>query len=375
MTDISDEAILNLTENLQNKRCSLKDYYQILGVSRDAGPEEIKRAYRALAKKYHPDENKDKENVKQRFQEITEAYKVLSDPEARKQYNAWGHAAYRKYASGSGSTYAYDGGYGSGYDGDGHCGACGGHGEEGHGGDGHCGACGGHGEEGHGGDGHCGACGHHGKKQKPEEPAPGSIRTAVRLTYQEVLTGAVKEAEIYVREVCRHCSGGTLQGLEDKEQKCPYCKGRGYLQKKRKVKVKLPPRCYSGRFFMLDDVLCEGQKVEQKNIVVIVLLEEQEGFERKDFHLYSTKMVSFVDMVLGGEIEIPTIEGNMVYRLKPGTQNGSTVRLPGKGLWMPPMVGNRGDQYVTLQVEIPKHLTETQEKALRTFGDTMRKKL
>lgn len=351
----------------------MKNYYQILGVSQDASQEEIKRAYRILAKKYHPDANENKEEVKKKFQEITEAYKVLSDPKAREQYNTWGHAAYTEYASRSGSgAYGYGAKDISGHGGEGHCGACGGHGGEGH--DGHCGACGGHGE-GHDGDGHCGACSHRGKKQKKEEPAPGSIRTAVRLTYQEVLTGAVKEVEIHVREVCRHCSGEAFRGLEDKERNCPYCKGRGYIRKKRNVKIQLPPRCYSGRFFMLQDVLCEGEKVEQKNIVVIVLLEEQEGFERKDFHLYSTKMVSYIDLVLGGDIEIPTIEGNIIYHVKPGTRNGSCVRLEGKGLWMPPMVGNRGDQYVTLQVEIPEHLTARQEEALRAFGDTMRMKL
>lgn len=342
----------------------MKNYYEILGVSRDASQEEIKKAYRALAKKYHPDEkgNRNDQEANRIFQEITEAYQVLSDPKAREQYNTWGHQAYRDYASRTGRT-SHSHAHGHGGE-EGHCGACGGH----DGAEGHCGACGGHDGE----DGHCGACGEHAKKQKEKGPAPGSVRTAVYLTYQEVLTGAEKEVEISYREPCPWCSGKIDRELKDKKRKCPHCWDRGYIRKTRMVKIKLPPRCYKGQFFLLKDVLCEGEKVDQKNIVVIVLLREQEGYERRDYHLFSVKKVSYVDMVLGGEIEIPTIEGTVTYRLKPGTQSGSQIRLTGKGLWMPPKVGNRGNQYVTLQVEIPKKLTEAQEKALRAFGDTMR---
>ncbi len=343
----------------------MKNYYQILGVKRDASQDEIKKAYRALAKKYHPDANENKEEVEKIFQEITMAYKVLSDPGARKQYNTWGHETYTRYAYQTGRS--TDSGHAHFHE-DGHCGACGGgHSHE----DGHCGACGEHAHE----DGHCGACDEHNPRYhrpKEEEPAPRSIRSSVYLSYQEMLTGAVKETEITERIPCTHCGQGGQGDLEDKSQKCPYCYGKGYIDRKRKVKVNIPPRCYSGCFFPLQDVLCEGEEVKQDNIVVLVFLSEQDGYERRDYHLYSTKKVNYTDMVLGGEIELSTIEGSIRYILKPATRNGARIRLQGKGLWMPPTLGNRGDQYVTLQVEIPSDLTVRQKEALQAFREAMK---
>lgn len=332
----------------------MKDYYQILGVKRNASQEEIKKAYRILAKKYHPDSSGNKDEMKKIFQEITAAYKVLSNPEERKKYNAWGHDTYTKHSFGSNTYYE-----------DAHNENCGGHGHE----NGHCGSCQGHGHE----NGHCGACdGHRHEHSHEKEPESHFVRTSVRLTYQEVLTGAKKTAEIYEQKLCRHCKGTNRDVLQDKHGKCPYCGGRGYIKEKRQISVKLPPRCYEGRFFMLKDILCEGEKVEQENIVVRILLEENKAYERTEYHLHSVKKVSFVDMALGGEIDIPTLEGDIKYVLKPGTRNGFRIRLAGKGLWMPPKVGQRGDQYVTLEVEIPGALSKIQEEALRAFADTMK---
>lgn len=339
----------------------MKDFYQILGIKRNASQEEIKKAYRALAKKYHPDANEDKEDMKKKFQEISTAYKVLSNPEERKKYNAWGHDTYVKSAFQSyHGSYYYENEHAHSHSHEGgHCGGCGGHSHE----DGHCGGCGGHGHE----DGHCGACAEHRHGHADDrEPSAHFVRTSVRLTYQEVLSGAEKTAEIYEDKLCEHCKGRRT------EEKCPYCGGKGRIKKRRHVRVKIPPRCYEGRFFMLEDVLCEGEHVEQKNIVVKILLEEDKEYDRTEYHLYSVKKVSFVDMVLGGRIDIPTLEGPMPYTLKPGTRNGFRIRLAGKGLWMPPKIGQRGDHYVTLEVEIPCHLTEIQEKALRSFADTMK---
>lgn len=351
------------------KRYMVKNYYQVLGVKRSASQEEIKKAYRALAKKYHPDVNENKDETKKLFQEITIAYKVLSNPEERKKYNAWGHETYVKSAfrSNQGSYYHENEytGWGHSHE-EGHCGGCGGHSHE----EGHCGGCGGHSHE----DGHCGACAEHRHGHADDrEPAPHFIRTSVRLTYREVLTGAEKTAEIYEQRPCGYCKGkGVKIDSRNGDEKCTYCGGKGHVKKRRQVRVKIPPRCYEGKFFMLDDVLCEGEIVEQKNIVVKILLEEQKEYIRTEYHLYSVKKVSFVDMVLGGTIDIPTLEGTTSYTLKPGTRNGFRVRLIGMGLWMPPKIGQRGDLYVTLEVEIPTSLTNAQEKALRSFADTMK---
>ena len=313
----------------------MKNYYEILGVSRDASQEEIKHAYRKLVKKFHPDANKHSEKAKEQFQEISEAYQVLSNEESRKQYDSWGHETYRKYA-GHTNRQTWD-----------------------------------EAEEYTKENGHCGACQNR-KDEREEGPPPRSVRVAVKLSYQEVLTGAVKSVELSLREPCSACGGQQESAVE----KCQECHGKGYVERKRWVKVRIPARTYERCYYPLDEVLCEEEdEVSQKNIVVIVLLKDQKGFERKNYHLYSVQQVSYMAMTLGGEIEVPTIEGIVKYRLEPGTRNGSHIRLAGKGLWMPPKVGNRGDQYVTLQVEVPKTLTFRQKAALQAFWDTMREEI
>lgn len=314
----------------------MKSYYEILGVKKDATTEEIKRAYRKLVKKFHPDANKHSDSAKEQFQEISEAYQVLSNEESRKQYDSWGHAAYNRYASQTSRQTQYkDNEYSK-------------------------------------ENGHCGAC-QGGKREKESEPPPRSVRVAVSMTYQEILTGAVKSVEVHFHESCSACSGRKDASLEDQQEKCPHCHGKGYVEQKRWVKVRIPARTYEKCFYFLDDVLCEGEEaIPRKNIVVIVLLKEQKGFERRNYHLYSVQQVSYMAMVLGGEVELPTIEGMVTYHLEPGTKNGARIRLPEKGLWMPPKIGNRGDQYVTLQVEIPRELSARQKAALQAFWDTMK---
>ncbi|MGI6070678.1 MAG: DnaJ domain-containing protein [Blautia sp.] len=308
----------------------MKDYYQILGVKRNAGLSEIKKAYRILAKKYHPDSSGGDEEVKRKFQEITEAYRVLSDEKARKQYNSWGHAAYTEQSRR-------------------------------------------HTGEPAGEDGHCGACQRRNPRPKEEGPPPYSLRAAVHMVYGELLTGAEKEAEVRYKENCPHCKGTVGHGLEDQEEKCPFCKGRGYLERSRKVRVRIPERSYDGCFYHLEDVLCEGQEeVLQKNIVIIVLVDDDPGYIRQGYHLYSSKLVDFADLVLGATIEIDTVEGKQEYAVAPGTQNGARIRLAGKGLWMPPKIGKRGDLYVTLQVEIPQTLTKEQRQALEAYRRAMK---
>lgn len=309
----------------------MKNYYEILGVKRDATQEEIKHAYRNLVKKFHPDANHHSEEAKEQFQQISEAYQVLSDEESRKQYDSWGHTAYHKYA-GQASRHTWQ--------------------EE---------------QDYSRESGHCGAC--QTKKDSEEEPPPHSIRVAVKMSYQEIFTGAVKSVEVPLKESCSSCSGKQ----DADSSKCRVCHGKGYIERKQRAKVRIPARTYERCFYPLADVLCEEEESSfPENIIVIVLLKDQKGFERKNYHLYSVQQVSYMAMVLGGEIEIPTIEGMTKYRLEPGTRNGARIRLAGQGLWMPPKIGNRGDLYVTLQVEVPRNLNEKQRAALQVFWDTMR---
>lgn len=308
----------------------MKNYYEILGVKRDAALEEIKHAYRNLVKKFHPDANNYSEEAKEQFQEISEAYQVLSNEESRKQYDSWGHTAYRRYA-GRANRYTWQ--------------------ED---------------EDYSRENGHCGAC--QTRKDEEDAPPPHSIRAAVKMSYQELFTGAVKSVEVPLQEPCSSCNGGQTAASE----KCRVCHGKGYVERKQRVKVRIPARTYERCFYPLADVLCEEEKnIFPENIIIIVLLKDQKGFERKNYHLYSTQQVSYMAMALGGEIEIPTIEGAAKYRLEPGTRNGARIRLAGQGLWMPPKIGNRGDLYVTLQVEVPRKLNEKQRAALQAFWNTM----
>lgn len=308
----------------------MKNYYEILGVKRDATPEEIKHAYRNLVKKFHPDANTQSAEAKEQFQEISEAYQVLSNEESRKQYDSWGHTAYRKYA-GRANRYTWQ--------------------ED---------------EDYSRENGHCGAC--QTKKEAEDEPPPHSVRVAVKMSYQELFTGAVKSVKVPLQEPCGSCNGE--QGTSP--EKCRVCHGKGYVERKQRVKVRIPARTYERCFYPLADVLCEEEEnIFPENIIIIVLLKDQKGFERKNYHLYSTQQVSYMAMALGGEIEIPTIEGVTKYHLEPGTRNGARIRLAGQGLWMPPKIGNRGDLYVTLQVEVPKKLNARQRAALQAFWDTM----
>lgn len=308
----------------------MKNYYEILGVKRDAALEEIKHAYRNLVKKFHPDANNYSEEAKEQFQEISEAYQVLSNEESRKQYDSWGHTAYRRYA-GRANRYTWQ--------------------ED---------------EDYSRENGHCGAC--QTRKDEEDAPPPHSIRAAVKMSYQELFTGAVKSVEVPLQEPCSSCNGGRTAASE----KCRVCHGKGYVERKQWVKVRIPARTYERCFYPLADVLCEEEKnIFPENIIIIVLLKDQKGFERKNYHLYSTQQVSYMAMALGGEIEIPTIEGAAKYRLEPGTRNGARIRLAGQGLWMPPKIGNRGDLYVTLQVEVPRKLNEKQRAALQAFWNTM----
>ncbi|MCI8558961.1 MAG: DnaJ domain-containing protein [Lachnospiraceae bacterium] len=309
----------------------MKNYYEILGVKRDAASEEIKHAYRNLVKKFHPDANNHSKEAKEQFQAISEAYQVLSNEESRKQYDSWGHTAYRKYAGQAGRyTWQEDEDYSR-------------------------------------ENGHCGACQTQ-KDDNEDEPPPHSIRVAVKMSYQEIFTGSVKSVEIPLQEPCSSCKGESNEA----SGKCHTCHGRGYVERKQKVKVRIPARTYERCFYPLADILCEEEENSfPENIIIIVLLKDQRGFERKNYHLYSVRQVSYMAMALGGEIEIPTIEGTAKYHLEPGTRNGARIRLAGQGLWMPPKIGNRGDLYVTLQVEVPKKLNARQRAALQAFWDTM----
>lgn len=298
----------------------MKNYYEILGVDRDATQEEIKKAYRALAKKYHPDSAPENSQVKEHFQQIQEAYSVLSDPEKREKYNAYGHEAYRKsYYAQHGNEHAY-----------------------------------------HDPDGHCGACFQGRTPPKEEEIPPKAVRIAVWMELEEALQETIKEVA-YVEPA----SG--KPGRPDSPGETIW-----------KFKVRIPARVYERCFFLLEDVICENEEFAaycrreypEKLFVIIVLFREKKGIDRKGYHLYTECPVDYPTLVLGGTKTMEGFDGPVKLEIPPGTNAGKRLRIPGRGMFYPPNIGKRGDLYVYLRIQIPREITPEQRRLLELLKNT-----
>lgn len=292
----------------------MRNYYDILGVSRDATQEEIKNAYRKLAKKYHPDSS-GSQNDKDRFQEIQEAYSVLSNPEKRKMYHYYGHAAYRNNYH---AQHASDSS-GCGHDG---CGGCG---------DNCDGSCGGHGHT------------HPHPAEEEKELFKHVVRIAVWLEMEETFQEVIKDAVL----------------------------------KEWKFQVKIPAGTFEKQILNLEDVIYENTELIEHlhdrypdNLyVVIILLKDKPGYTRHSYHLCMDYTVDYHTLVLGGTIKIKSLTGNLSVELPPGTSPGRKFRISGQGLNYPPKIGKRGDLYLNLHIRIPTHLTDAQRIALQMLRD------
>ena len=353
-----------------------KDFYEILGVAKTATAEEIKKAYRKLAIKYHPDRNPGDKEAEEKFKEAAEAYSVLSDSDKKMKYDQFGHAG----VDGAGPDFS--GGFGNLNDilNDLFGGAFGG---------------------GFGGFGGFG--GGFGGGQRRERVYRGrDIRVRVKLTLEEIAKGVEKEISIEKNVPCPDCGGrgarnssdiktcpacnGTGQvqrvvnsflgqtvtystcqqcGGEGKiiSNPCHTCNGTGLVRQRETIKVKIPAGVEAG---MQMTVQGEGHAAKNNGINgdLLVVIEEQEhpDFRREGSNLLYTKVISIVDAMLGCEVEIPCLDGKYKVKVEPGTQSGTVVRLRGKGL---PSVNSygTGDLYVKIAVWIPKKLTKD-EKAL-----------
>ena len=357
---------------MANKR----DYYEVLGVAKNASADEIKKAYRKLAVKYHPDKNHGNKEAEEKFKEAAEAYSVLSDADKKAKYDQFGHAG----VDGAGPDFS--GGFGNLNDilNDLFGGAFGG---------------------GFGGFGGFG--GGFGGGQRRERVYRGrDIRVRVKLTLEEIAKGVEKEISIEKNVPCPDCGGrGAKNGSDIKA--CPACNGTGQVQRvvnsflgqtvtystcqqcggegkiitnpchtcngtglvrqRETIKVKIPAGVEAG---MQMTVQGEGHAAKNNGINgdLLVVIEEQEhpDFRREGNNLLYTKVISIVDAMLGCEVEIPCIDGKQKVKVEPGTQSGTVVRLKGKGLPSLNSYGT-GDLYVKFAVWIPKKLTK-EEKAL-----------
>ena len=353
-----------------------RDYYEVLGVQKSASADEIKKAYRKLAVKYHPDKNPGNKEAEEKFKEAAEAYSVLSDADKKAKYDQFGHAG----VDGAGPDFS--GGFGNLNDilNDLFGGAFGG---------------------GFGGFGGFG--GGFGGGQRRERVYRGrDIRVRVKLTLEEIARGVEKEISIEKNVPCPDCGGrgarnssdiktcpacnGTGQvqrvvnsflgqtvtystcqqcGGEGKiiSNPCHTCNGTGLVRQRESIKVKIPAGVEAG---MQMTVQGEGHAAKNNGINgdLLVVIEEQEhpDFRREGSNLLYTKVISIVDAMLGCEVEIPCLDGKQKIRIEPGTQSGTVTRLRGKGL---PSVNSygTGDLYVKIAVWIPKKLTK-EEKAL-----------
>ncbi len=362
---------------------SKRDYYEVLGVSKDADDAALKKAYRVLAKKYHPDANPDNQEAAEKFKEASEAYSVLSDPEKRKQYDQFGHAAFEQ---GGGA-----GGYGGfgGFDFNG-------------------------GDMGDifgdiFGDLFGGGRSRSGRSNGPMRGA--NVRTSVRITFEEAIFGCEKELDLNLKESCEKCGGtgakpgtqpqtcgkcngkgkimytqqsffGQVQNVQTCpdcggsgkiiKDKCPDCYGTGFVTRRKKIKVTIPPGIDNGQSLRDRGNGEPGiNGGERGDLLVEVIVSPHPTFKRQDTSIFSTVPISFAKAALGGPLRIKTVDGEVEYDVKPGTQTDTKIRLRGKGV---PSLRNRnirGDHFVTLVVSVPERMTEEQKEALRKFDDAM----
>ncbi len=361
-----------------------RDYYEVLGVPKDADDAALKKAYRALAKKYHPDTNPDNPEAEAKFKEASEAYAVLSDPEKRRQYDQFGHAAFENGGAGG---FDFNGADFSDMFGDIF-------------GDLFGGRFGGFGGFGGGSRG-----GRNGAMKG------ANLRTSIRITFQEAVFGCEKELNMNLKDECTHCHGtGAKEGTTPQtctkcggsgqvaytqqsmfgmvrnvqpcpecggrgtviKEKCPHCYGTGYTSSRKKIQVSVPPGVDDGQTIRIREKGEPGQNGgERGDLLVEVNVSRHPIFQRQDTDIFSVVPISFVTAALGGPVRIDTVDGQVEYEVKPGTQTDTRIRLKGKGV---PYLRNnnmRGDHYVTLTVKVPEKLNADQKAALKAFDDAM----
>ena len=356
-----------------------RDYYEVLGVSKNASDADLKKAYRVLAKKYHPDTNPGDEEAEAKFKEASEAYAVLSDAEKRRQYDQFGHAAFDQSGGGAGGfDFSNMGDMGDIF------------------GDIFGDLFGG------------------GRSRRAANNGPmkgANLRTSVRITFEEAVFGTDKELELTLKDECTTCHGSgakpgtspvtctkcggkgqvvftqqSLFGMVRNVQTCPDCRGTGkivkekcmdcygsgYISKKKKIQVSIPAGIDDGQSIRIRDKGEPGTNGGPRgDLLVEVNVSRHPIFQRQDYDIFSTAPISFAQAALGGDVRISTVDGDVLYNVKPGTQTDTKVRLRGKGV---PTLRNkevRGDHYVTLVVQVPSKLTAEQKELLEKFDEAM----
>ena len=355
-----------------------RDYYEVLGIAKGASEDEIKKAYKKMARKYHPDLNPGDKEAEEKFKEVNEAYEVLSDANKKARYDQYGHAGVDPNfgAGGAGFDGSFDFGdlgdiFGSFF----------------------------------------GGFGGGGRRTNPNAPQRGeSIRQSIAISFEEAAFGCQKEVVVERMEECATCHGngcapgttpevcpdchgtGTVQrrqqtpmGVFATTAPCPKCGGRGKIihqpckdchgtgsaRKRRTIQATIPAGIDNGQTISI-----RGQGHAGKNggpagdLLITITIRPHELFRREGTSVLCEAPITFAQAVLGAELEIPTIDGKVKYDLPEGTQSGTTFRLKGKGI--PALNGRgRGDQYVTVYIETPRNLNREQKEALKKFAESV----
>jgi molecular chaperone DnaJ len=371
------DSILNLQSVIRSM--AKRDYYEVLGVGRDASQEDIKKSYRKLAIKFHPDKNAGDKSAEENFKELSEAYEVLSDPQRRMAYDQYGHAAFDpRMRAGRGGGFGgafhdpfeifrevFGGGGGSIFD------------------------------DFFGGAG-----------ADPNQPLRGDdLRYNLEITFEEAALGCEREISITKSERCDACEGSgveagaktkicstchgrgqviTSRGIFSIAQTCPHCEGAGKIvdrpckpcrgsgcrDKSSKIKLRIPAGVDTGSRLRSSGNGAAGLRGGPPGDLYVVLhVREHEMFQRDGDDLLCEVPVSFVQAALGAEIEVPTLNGNTSIKVPPGTQPGTIFRVKGKGIKNVQGYG-QGDLHVRIDVEVPTHLNAEQRSKLQEFADT-----
>ena len=358
-----------------------KDFYELLGVNKDATDQEIKKAYRKLAMKYHPDKNQGNKDAEEKFKEINEAYEVLSDKEKRANYDRFGPDAYNStggFGGGgfSGANFDFDdifdmfSGFGSG--------------------------------------GGFGGFSSRSSRNTAKMPRKGQdVRIKLSITFEEAAFGIKKEVEIPIEDSCQFCKGTGAKNGTSKEkcktcngegvitktvrtpfgsmmnqsvctdcngtgeriiEKCDHCNGTGRIKSKKKVSIEIPGGIDDQNILRVSGQGQAGYNGGPRgDLQVVVAVKPHQIFKRDGYDVRLDMPITFVQAALGDEVEVPTLDGKVKYKIPEGTQSGTTFRLKGKGINVLHSK-SRGDQLITVIVEVPKSLSEKQKEALREYA-------
>lgn len=361
-----------------------RDYYEVLGVDKNADDAALKKAYRNLAKKYHPDVNPGDSEAEKKFKEASEAYAVLSDPDKRRQYDQFGHAAFEQGGGGGAGGFGGFGGFDfSGADFSDMFGDIFG--------------------DLFGGGARRGGRSYNGPTQG------ANIRKGIRITFEEAVFGCEKELEVVLKEPCTTCNGtgakpgtspetcpqcggrgqvvytqqsffGTVQNVQTCpnchgsgkviKEKCNSCSGTGYTSVKKKISVTIPAGIDNGQSIRIREKGEPGTNGGPRgDLLVEVTVSRHPIFGRQDMHIFSTAPITYAQAALGADVRIKTVDGEVLYTVAPGTKTDTKVRLKGKGV---PSLRNkdvRGDHYVTLVIQTPERLSSEAKELLRKFDE------